>query len=285
MTDAACSIASAEVGEPLAGTAVESVDTWILLEVDDPWAPKVPETEVLQGPIRQRLEAWLRTPRSRLQLVRRPGRPTSSVALTVVDAARRASSTIELADYQALLAVDFDGLRAEVRPLENPICLVCAHGRRDRCCAKHGSALFRSLCGRGLDLWQTSHLGGHRFAACALWLPEGLMYGRLRAADADTFVSAHTDADLGSLTHLRGRCALDRPSQAAEIFLRQRLGNTAIDSARWVSITSEAEDSWAVRFECGSEEHIVRVAREDMGVARPASCGNEPEPAKRFIEH
>jgi hypothetical protein len=37
MGDPACSVASLEANESLAGTAVESVDRWLLLEVTDAW--------------------------------------------------------------------------------------------------------------------------------------------------------------------------------------------------------------------------------------------------------
>ena len=47
MSDPACALASLEANEPLAGTAVESIDRWVLLEVTDVWAPKVLDTEAL----------------------------------------------------------------------------------------------------------------------------------------------------------------------------------------------------------------------------------------------
>ena len=58
-----CSVASLEAGESLAGTAVESVDRWLLLEVTDPWAPNALHTEALSEAVRGRLAHWLQTPR------------------------------------------------------------------------------------------------------------------------------------------------------------------------------------------------------------------------------
>jgi hypothetical protein len=162
---------------------------------------------------------------------------------------RQQASTLELDRYEDLLDVELDALPTTTA---TPMCLVCVHGRRDRCCALHGGAVFRAIQARGVDVWQTSHLGGHRFAACALWLPEGLMYGRLRAEHAEGFVRARRAGQIGQLDLFRGRAAYDPPTQAAEIF--------------------------------AAGDEVVRVRLEASGVVRPASCGGEPEPMTHFVE-
>jgi hypothetical protein len=283
MSVSECSVASQDAGESLAGTAVESVDRWLLLEVTDPWAPKALQTEALPDPVRARLTDWLETPRSRLQLIRRPGPPGKRPRFMVVSAAssRRQVSKLDLDRYEDLLDVDLDALPAEAAA---PMCLVCVHGRRDRCCALHGSGVFRAIQARGVDVWQTSHLGGHRFAACALWLPEGLMYGRLRAEHAEDFVAARRAGEIGQLDLFRGRCSYNRPTQAADIFLRRRLGEQAADAIQWQATVPESESTWEARFRLESGDEAVRVRLEDTGVERPASCGGEPELMTRFVE-
>jgi len=280
-----CSVASKEAGESLAGTAVESVDRWLLLEVTDPWAPKAIETEAISGQVHGRLNRWLEDlPRSRLQLIRRPGRTGRKVTFLVVSSDRRAVSEVELDRYEDLLDLSLERMVERSTPATEPICLVCAHGRRDSCCGRHGSAFFRALQGRGLDVWQTSHLGGHRFAACALWLPEGLMYGRLRPEDADAWVSARASGALGELTRFRGRCAYDGPTQAAEILLRSRLGEASDDAVAWLSTTASPDDTWEVQFRLPQRTETVRVRLEQTGASRPTSCGKDPEPVTRFVE-
>ena len=280
-----CSIASEEAGESPAGTAVESVDRWLLLEVTDPWAPKAIETEALPEEVRAQLNRWLDdTPRSRLQLIRRPGRGGRKSSFIVVSSDRGAISQVEIDRYEDLLDLSLDGMLEHSTPAAEPICLVCAHGRRDRCCGQHGSAFFRALQGRGLDVWQTSHLGGHRFAACALWLPEGLMYGRLRPEHADVWVAARASGSLGELARFRGRCAFDRPTQAAEIFLRNRIRELSDDGLAWVSTSASLADTWDVEFRVSQVIERVRVRLEHTGVSRPASCGKDPEPMTRFVE-
>ena len=285
MNLAYCSVASEEAGESLAGTAVESVDRWLLLEVTDPWAPKAIETEALSEKVRAQLNRWLDDiPRSRLQLIRRPGRTGRKPAFIVVSSERGVVSQVEIDRYEDLLDLSLEGMLEHSTPAAEPICLVCAHGRRDRCCAQHGSAFFRALQGRGLDVWQTTHLGGHRFAACALWLPEGLMYGRLRPEHAEEWVSARESGRVGELVRLRGRCTYDRQTQAAEIFLRGRVREASDDAINWLSTTASSDTTWDVQFRVAEVTESVRVRLEDTGVSRPASCGKDPEPMTRFVE-
>jgi hypothetical protein len=280
---AECSVASREAGESLAGTAVESVDRWLLLEVTDPWAPKALQTEALPAPVRTRLAQWLAPPRSRLQLIRRPGRSGKRTQFMVVSSATDVHqvSKLELGRYEDLLDVDLDALCSEAA---EPMCLVCAHGRRDRCCGQRGGAVFRAIQAQGVDAWQTSHLGGHRFAACALWLPDGLMYGRLRPENANAFVAARRAGRIGKPDLFRGRCEQDRPTQAAEIFLRARLGEPGADAIDWLGTAAKSESAWEARFRTSAGDHVVRVRLEQTGGLRPRSCGEDPEAITRFVE-
>lgn len=278
-----CSAASLEAGESLAGTAVESVDRWLLLEVTEHWAPKALQTQALPETVRSQLSRWLESPRSRLQLIRRPGRSGKRPLFVMVCSAgdRSQTSKLELGSYEELVDLDLDAMPAA--PSE-PICLVCVHGRRDRCCGVLGGAVFRAIQSQGVDTWQTSHLGGHRFAACALWLPDGLMYGRLRAEHARAWVAARRAGEVGELDLFRGRCAYDRPTQAAEIVVRKRLGLQEADGIEWLGTEATAESSWDARFQTASGEQRVRLRLEETGSTRPASCGGEAEAVTGFLE-
>jgi hypothetical protein len=275
-----CTISSLQVNEPLAGTAIDSVDLWFLLEVNDPWAPKPLETEALPTAARAQLKIWLQAPRSRLQLIRRPGRVGRRPLFMVVSASGRVAQ-LELDRHEDLADLELEAIPTEAA---EPLVLVCVHGRRDRCCAQYGSAAYRSLQSRIGDLWQTSHLGGHRFAACVLSLPDGLMYGRMRPEHADVFVSAFHAGEIADLDLFRGRCRYDRPTQAAEIFLRRHTGEAAIDAIEWLGTTREGDATWSASFRAKDGDHTVRVHREGIGVKQPASCGGEPEPVTRFVE-
>lgn len=276
-----CSLASIRANEPLAGTAVESVDRWLLLEVTDVWAPKVLQTEALAPAIQDRLATWTAEgSRARLQFVRRPGRSGKRPLFAIVDSDGRAAR-VELDSFDDLLDVDLDTMCTEK---SDPMLLVCVHGRRDRCCAQHGSALYRALHSQVDEVWQTSHLGGHRFAACALSLPDGFMYGRVRPEHGDRVAAALRARELADLDLLRGRCSYDRPTQAAEVFARRRTGEVSIDGFEWLETTANGAEAWTARFRSTAGEHTIHLRREDMGAVRAASCNGEPEPVTRFVE-
>ena len=279
MSDPACALASLEANEPLAGTAVESIDRWVLLEVTEVWAPKVLDTEALPELARQRLREWNEAPRTRVQLIRRPGRSGKRPLLMRVE--RGQVAQVELERLEDLAELRLDALTPE--PTE-PIVLVCVHGRRDRCCAQHGSAVYRSLQSRIGEVWQTSHLGGHRFAACVLSLPDGLMYGRMRSEHADAFVAAVRAGEVDALDRFRGRCAYDRPTQAAEIFLRKRSEELGVDALEWLGTAADGDRAWTARLRTPTGEARESVGLDDVGVSSPASGGAEPEPRTRFIE-
>jgi hypothetical protein len=218
-----------------------------------------------------------------LQLIRRPGRSGKRPLFIVVRSAGDPPQTtkLELGRYEDLVGLDLDTLPAA--PSE-PICLVCVHGRRDRCCGVLGGTVFRAIQSQAVDTWQTSHLGGHRFAACALWLPDGLMYGRLRAERARAWVAARQAGEVGELDLFRGRCAYDRPTQAAEILVRKRMGLQTTDGIEWLGTEATSDSSWEARFRVGSDEQLVRLQLQRTGANRPASCSGEAEAVTGFVE-
>ena len=58
--------------------------------------------------------------------------------------------------------------------------LVCTNAKRDACCAVRGRPLAaRCAAERPGQVWEASHLKGHRFAPTALVLPTGQVLGRL----------------------------------------------------------------------------------------------------------
>jgi len=143
--------------------------------------------------------------------------------------------------------------------------LVCTNGARDPCCAIRGPAVAQALA-RVLpgEVYECSHLGGHRFAANVLVLPDGLCFGRL---DARTAVALAAELEAGRLPleHLRGRTALDPEQQAAEILIRRELGLTRLDDLRHLDATTfELADGRCVTVKLhGHELEPHRVSCRD----------------------
>jgi len=156
----------------------------------------------------------------RVQAIRRPGRSSAAPARrwAIVDTRPGQERTVwgEYRDDSDLLGLALDEPSGIVD--EQPLYLVCAHGSHDACCAIRGRAVARALHDlRPGRVWETSHVGGDRFAANVLVLPSGLMYGQVLAVAAEEFVAAAESGEVvGAL--LRGRIGLPPAAQAALAF-------------------------------------------------------------------
>ena len=232
MTESTCAALSAAAGEPLPGTAGRA-DTFLLLEVRGAW-----ERDALDGLAEQPASAirtWLEaTPCSKVLFIRRPGRHAKGLAAFVVRAAAAPPSItrFHFNDHDDLLDVDLDNGGELV---SDPLVLVCGHGRRDACCARLGRPLYEALrddFGPEL-LWFSSHQGGHRFAPNVLWLPDGLLFGRVEPDEAATLVGELRAGRL-PVARLRGRTTFPPEAQAAEIAVRAALGVTGLPDVRLV---------------------------------------------------
>jgi hypothetical protein len=163
-------------------------------------------------------------------LVRRPGRRPSEgptrVFLTDTAPPAPRTTVLRVVDPAELASITFpaagEPLPGDTVP--DPMLLVCTHGRKDRCCAVDGRALARAIAATGeSDVWESTHLGGHRFAPTALVLPTGYLYGRLDVAGA---VAAYKAGAVGEVEPglCRGRSTWTQPGQVAELAVRAETG-------------------------------------------------------------
>lgn len=109
--------------------------------------------------------------------------------------------------------------------LDAPLVLVCTNGRHDSCCATFGRPLVRAMRDSrwATALWECSHIGGDRFAANVVILPQGLYYGRVEPDEVESLLGAH-DAGKLLLDRYRGRSTFGFGEQAAEYFVRREYG-------------------------------------------------------------
>jgi hypothetical protein len=151
-------------------------------------------------------------------------------------------------------------------PVTGPLFLICTHEQRDPCCGVDGRALVRALAGP--DVFEASHLGGHRFAPTALVLPTGYVYGRLdpRAA-AEIRAAAEVIID-----RCRGRSTWTPRGQVAEIAVREATGLRSPDA---VVVDDDSGDAVHLHTSTG-ERWVVDVESVEVDATRPASCGARP---------
>jgi hypothetical protein len=94
--------------------------------------------------------------------------------------------------------------------------LVCVHGRRNRCCATYGGPLARALAPDHAEhLWETTHVGGHKFAANLVLLPHGLYYGPCDLPVARAAIAAYEHGETLP-ARFRGRAGQDKATQQSE---------------------------------------------------------------------
>ncbi len=212
-------------------------------------------------------------------LARKPGRAAAPVdagparrfwlAHTTPGGVRMRSGVVD--DVRDLLELDLRATaRGELPPLgrktTEPLLLVCANAKRDACCALLGRPLAAELAADPAladVVWESSHLGGHRFAPTSLLLPWGTSYGRV---DHSGISAALEEARAGraSLMGYRGRTALRRWLQAAEIAVREAEGVDGIDDLS-----------------------VLRVTPSGMVVPAPVGTPKAaaPEPAEAEVRH
>jgi hypothetical protein len=272
-----CSELSAAAGEELHATAI-TAERWLLVEVPGPWPRDVGSGSPLPDGARGAVQAWLeRTPGSRLQLVRRPGRSEHGVRVFVVTAGEHGGEVRRLRLDRVADLAEID-LAAGGDLLGGPLVLVCGHGTRDRCCALRGTAVFDALAGRLGDeeLWISSHLGGHRFAANVLVLPAGILLGRVEPAAAPFLVARSLECRI-PLEHYRGRTCYPAAVQAAESAVRRVAELDGVGDLELLE--SEGQ---AVRFRSLDGREWTAEVEETLGPAVAASCGDDAAPQRAF---
>lgn len=276
-----CAAARLEHGEPLFGTAPERATPWLLVEHPGPWpAPGVPRRvppEVARmwqavGSAGVRCQ-WIRPVQDRR-------RAPSTVFLVGAQPGERWVERRTVDDLRELTELDVAALVAGQRPgfgatTDERVVLVCTHGQYDACCARFGRPAAVRLDSRlpGM-VWETTHLGGHRFAANVVTLPDGSYHGGVTASDADQLADALLNCRVIP-ARLRGRAGVPAAVQAADYYARIRCGVHRLDGV--VPLGHERVGvGGAVRVELeidGFGRHAVLVRPRRLAGGQTTSCG------------
>jgi hypothetical protein len=253
-----CSEVSLENAEPLAGTA-SRVDHWLLVEYRGLWSYDALAGSGLSTEVKTHLrEQAAARPNTKLLLVRRTqrrGRPGLAVFW-----GRSAEQGAELYGREVETHADLLELDVTRRgdPVGHPLVLVCTHGKHDRCCARYGRPLYQSLEEQAEDdwVWQSSHLGGDRFAGNVVVLPQGLYFGRVEPGEAWPVLDEYLAGRI-ELGNYRGRSSYSSAAQAAERAVREASGLTGLDD---LELAGQA--GGIVTFRAGGRLYEVEVTEE-----------------------
>lgn len=275
-----CAVDSLTAGEPMYGTAAEA-DAWVLIEYRGRWSGDAYKDSSIPKAAKEKLKKISKSVKgARLQVVSRNGRDSEGISLFIA----RSSDTdaklyeINLRSYGDLLSLDIDSvLKGDEHERKEPLVIVCTNGERDVCCGKFGKPVYLEAAAgpHGRNVWQTNHIGGHRFAATFVCLPHGICYGRVREGKSvDEVVDKYLNGEI-DLRSLRGRSSYSSEAQAAEYFLRTETGKTEI-SEFVLKREKKTKDGIAVDFVSQStgEVHRVNVLKSKHSVKVLKDCGD-----------
>ncbi len=294
-TPAPCSSASLAAGEALAGTAPFAT-AWLIIEQEGPYGPNALIDSHLPGAIGHELTKRIDGTTIKALLVRKPGPHADDhhqpqlrrvwwafsepgrVAMRSW-ATERPEALLDL-NLNALAEGNLDSVHPDAVRDDVPLLAVCTNGRRDVCCALIGRPIAVSLsreptwAGR---VWESSHIGGHRFAPTMLVLPHGWVHGRFDQIGAIE-VAEQARGGRVALHSARGRSSLPPAAQAADLAVRVTHNVQGIDDTRVTPSDSDSNE-WAVATP--QDQWTVRVS-SIVGSSRPESCGQTPEPVRSF---
>jgi hypothetical protein len=279
-----CSDGSRARAEPLTATASRA-ERWVLVEQCGAWGPLAVPLARMDAALAGHVTGEARRGGARLLLLRHPRGvecpPGRTVFLVDSRPGRERVLSRVFADDAELLGTPLPVGALHDEPagwtaFEGPLLLVCTHGSHDRCCAVRGRPVAEALAARYPErTWECSHVGGDRFAANLVVMPEGHYVSRLEAAQAPGVV-ADLKAGRLPLAHYRGRSSLPLPVQAAEHVARTATGRTGTDDLVLREQVVEGDDTWTVRLAGAQDLPDVEVRVRFVRAARPPArltCG------------
>jgi Sucrase/ferredoxin-like len=140
--------------------------------------------------------------------------------------------------------------------------LVCTHGRRDPCCAERGRPVAAAVASAFTEeTWESSHIGGDRFAGNLVAFPHGLYLGRLDDLTAPKVARDYVGGEI-DLAHHRGRSCFAMDVQAAEHVLRVDRRITGVDAIGVIAVRRDGAMT-TVTFSIGSERVEVGIERTE----------------------
>lgn len=282
-----CAALAEALDEPLAGTSAVA-RSWLAIEQPGPWGRDALSASHLDHGIAQELAASAAGTGVRIVLIRRPGshpdrhRPAPrTVYLAHTTPGRTRLERTSVSDPKELLDLDFARAGAGTpgllgTPVSDPLLLVCTNGRRDVCCALRGRPIAAALAAtHGNQVWECTHIGGHRYAPTAVLLPTGYSYGRLTTESGARLLTGGP-----VVTDCRGRSTWPAAGQVAELAVRSAIQVTDPDALTVTAVDDLPEGGWLATIDhTDGRAWRVTVSTREVAPARAASCGAAPTSA------
>ncbi len=284
---------SLNANEEMYGTAPR-VDVWFLLEYRGHWSGKAFKDSKIPKAVKSFLNKELKAiPNSRLQLIKKHKNSDERLKfyLAVSDETKPRLYEFELNDYEDLLSLKIRKvLKSKKHMSDERIFIVCTNGEYDTCCGKFGMPVYLDIAeGKyGSRTWETTHLGGHRFASTFVCLPHGLFYGRVREGRVAEELMEQYEAGRVNLSSYRGRSCHNSEVQAAEYYLRKETDIFEI-SEFTLKNSQKADKKSTIKFLSQSDEttYKIKLRQDKNAVKIIKSCGDKSSfiPQFRLLDY
>ncbi|WP_155372890.1 sucrase ferredoxin [Catellatospora vulcania] len=258
---------------------------WILIEHPGPWGQLPAARSALVEP---RIREAAARHRLSLNLIRRYGRqrprpdgPPGTFSCFLVGLRESGRFVEELTlTHQDQLTDQAIELLAQGRPSglgrlgDEPLYLVCSHGRVEAACAVRGRPVARELTAAAPGrVWESTHVGGCRFAANVVCLPAGVYYGYVPPADAGRIVEATREGRIAPAWY-RGRVGLPASGQTADAFLRHAINLAGTEAIKLVKALHDGNGLHHVEF-TSDWAHYTLLLRDRPPAPHAATCPPE----------
>ncbi|MGZ5300384.1 MAG: sucrase ferredoxin [Actinomycetota bacterium] len=269
------------------GTA-STITNWLLVEHPGPWGEEALRQARLPDGLGDTLHRRERELKIRVLLIRRHGRRTGEghTCFAIHTGPDRPwMEHTELDDIRDVATMDLDalgrGASVGLPPIEHALFAVCTHGRRDPCCAERGRPLASALSQAFPDqTWDSTHIGGDRFAGNMIAFPHGYYFGRVDPVSGVEVAAGYVGGTV-DLAHLRGRSCRPTDVQAAEHYLRARHTLIGVDDVMVVDV-SRAGSRTRATFRTPLGSHRVAIRRW-LGPEERLTChGDGTQRTPRF---
>lgn len=271
-----CADNSRQNHEPFLGSA-SPAQVWIALSAPTPWGTHALSSIEIGETNKKHLTALFNIGLdSRIQIITRP----DAVGIVLFFAVSKEQDTrlykIPLGSYDDILTLDWQALLANHDRYhqylsQEAIFLICTNEQHDPCCGKFGQALFDTSSSYP-NVWQSSHLGGDRFTANIVSLPQGNYYRRVDTEALSEIMVAEKQGWI-AIRQFAGRSCYSRTAQIAYYYLLDSPEHSFDDQWHLIEATEQHTNHFQVIFENQQAKTVsVELEQINTGIEDYLSC-------------
>lgn len=279
-----CSAASRYFREQLAGTAANS-SAFILIEHFNPFPGKVIEAHFDKAWI-QEMQALAKEYKGKALLIRNKKTNNKTCKITFVDCIKCRHFSVET-ELENVTSIPLKKLIEDEHTHweTDTFFLICSNGKKDKCCSKFGYPVYKFFESFNADVkvWESSHVGGDRFAANVVVMPFGIYYGHVAVEDVG-HILVRTLLRKIYKNKFRGISHRSFFEQAIECHLREYLQNYDLDFPFHTHLINHSGNNYTVEIKIANQErYIMNVEKVVIEYPHLLTCKSKnPEDIVKF---